>query len=60
MENFSDTDDRPDFENIVPLKRIAEPEEMAEAVLWLCSDAAAFITGIALPVDGGLGIKPAF
>lgn len=60
MENFSNTDDRPDFENLVPLRRIAEPEEMAEAVMWLCSDAAAFITGIAMPVDGGLSIKPAF
>jgi NAD(P)-dependent dehydrogenase (short-subunit alcohol dehydrogenase family) len=60
MDNLSDTADRPDFERIVPLARIAEPEEMAEAVMWLCSDAAAFITGVSLPVDGGLSIKPAF
>jgi NAD(P)-dependent dehydrogenase (short-subunit alcohol dehydrogenase family) len=60
MDNLSDSADRPDFEHLVPLQRIAEPEEMAEAVLWLCSDAAAFITGISMPVDGGLGIKPAF
>lgn len=60
MDNLSDTADRPDFERLVPLGRIAEPEEMAEAVMWLCSDAAAFITGIAMPVDGGLTIKPAF
>lgn len=60
MDNLSDTADRPDFENLVPLKRISEPEEIAEAVMWLCSDAAAFITGIAMPIDGGLGIKPAF
>jgi NAD(P)-dependent dehydrogenase (short-subunit alcohol dehydrogenase family) len=60
MENFSDAPERPDFERLVPLQRIAEPEEMAEAVMWLCSDAASFITGIAMPVDGGLGIKPAF
>jgi NAD(P)-dependent dehydrogenase (short-subunit alcohol dehydrogenase family) len=60
MDNLSDTADRPDFESLVPLRRIAGPEEMAEAVMWLCSDAAAFITGISLPVDGGLGIKPAF
>jgi NAD(P)-dependent dehydrogenase (short-subunit alcohol dehydrogenase family) len=60
MENLSDTADRPDFENLVPLRRIAEPEEIAEAVMWLCSDAAAFITGIAMPIDGGLSIKPAF
>jgi SDR family mycofactocin-dependent oxidoreductase len=30
-----------------------EPEDVAEAVLWLCSDAARYVTGIALPIDGG-------
>lgn len=38
----------------VPMRRFAESSEMAEAMLWLCSDKAKFITGIALPVDGGL------
>jgi NAD(P)-dependent dehydrogenase (short-subunit alcohol dehydrogenase family) len=37
-----------------PLGRFAEPEEIAEAVLWLCSDAASFVTGVAFPVDGGV------
>jgi NAD(P)-dependent dehydrogenase (short-subunit alcohol dehydrogenase family) len=36
-----------------PMGRLGTPEDIAEAVLWLCSDAAAFITGIALPLDGG-------
>jgi NAD(P)-dependent dehydrogenase (short-subunit alcohol dehydrogenase family) len=36
-----------------PLGRIGEPEEVAEAIVWLCSDAASFITGHALLVDGG-------
>lgn len=36
-----------------PLGRIATPEEVAEAVVWLCSDRSSFITGVALPVDGG-------
>jgi NAD(P)-dependent dehydrogenase (short-subunit alcohol dehydrogenase family) len=36
-----------------PMGRIGTPEEVAAAVIWLCSDAAAFITGIALPIDGG-------
>ena len=36
-----------------PLSRMGTPEEVAEAVLWLCSDAALFVTGHALPVDGG-------
>jgi NAD(P)-dependent dehydrogenase (short-subunit alcohol dehydrogenase family) len=29
------------------------PEEIAEAIVWLCSDEASYITGHALPVDGG-------
>jgi NAD(P)-dependent dehydrogenase (short-subunit alcohol dehydrogenase family) len=33
--------------------RLGEPEEVAEAVVWLCSDAASFILGTALAVDGG-------
>jgi NAD(P)-dependent dehydrogenase (short-subunit alcohol dehydrogenase family) len=36
-----------------PMGRIGTVEEVAEAVVWLCSDAAAFITGVALPIDGG-------
>ncbi len=36
-----------------PMGRGAEPEEVAAAALWLCSDAASFVTGHALAVDGG-------
>jgi NAD(P)-dependent dehydrogenase (short-subunit alcohol dehydrogenase family) len=36
------------------IKRLVEPGEIAEAVFWLCSPRAAMITGVALPVDGGL------
>lgn len=36
-----------------PMGRIGTPDEVAEAVVWLCSDAASFITGIPLPIDGG-------
>jgi NAD(P)-dependent dehydrogenase (short-subunit alcohol dehydrogenase family) len=37
-----------------PLGRIGRPEEIAAAVLWLCSDQASYVTGLAAPVDGGL------
>jgi NAD(P)-dependent dehydrogenase (short-subunit alcohol dehydrogenase family) len=36
-----------------PVGRIGNPEEIAEAVVWLCSDAASFVTGHAMSVDGG-------
>jgi len=36
-----------------PLARVGEPEEVANAILWLCSDEASYITGATLPVDGG-------
>jgi len=36
-----------------PMGRLGEPEEVAEAVIWLCSDKASFITGHPLAVDGG-------
>jgi 3-oxoacyl-[acyl-carrier protein] reductase len=38
----------------VPVGRIGQPEEMAWAAAFLCSDRAAFITGAAIPVDGGV------
>ncbi len=37
----------------VPMERMGNPSEVAEAVLWLCSDAASYVTGVTLPVDGG-------
>lgn len=37
----------------IPMKRFAEPQEIAAAVAFLCSPAAAYITGINVPVDGG-------
>jgi len=40
--------------SVIPMKRLGRPEDMAEAVIWLCSDAASFITGHVMPVDGGL------
>lgn len=37
----------------MPMKRIGRPEEVAAAVVWLCSDSASFITGATIPIDGG-------
>ena len=41
------------FANQEPIGRLGEPMEVAEAVTWLCSEAASFITGDAIAVDGG-------
>jgi NAD(P)-dependent dehydrogenase (short-subunit alcohol dehydrogenase family) len=40
--------------DMIPMKRLATPEDMGEAVVWLCSDEASMITGHAMPVDGGM------
>ncbi len=47
---------RPGFDTgrvVEPIGRAGRPEEIAEAVVWLCSDAASYVTGCAMPVDGG-------
>jgi NAD(P)-dependent dehydrogenase (short-subunit alcohol dehydrogenase family) len=41
------------FTALEPVGRMGSPAEVAQAVVWLCSDAASFVTGIAMPVDGG-------
>jgi NAD(P)-dependent dehydrogenase (short-subunit alcohol dehydrogenase family) len=35
------------------MNRVAESSETAEAIAWLCSDAASFVNGMVMPVDGG-------
>ncbi len=42
-----------EFLKMQPIGRMGRPEEVAAAVLWLCSPAASLVLGVALPVDGG-------
>jgi NAD(P)-dependent dehydrogenase (short-subunit alcohol dehydrogenase family) len=43
--------------DVSPMRRLTEASEVADAVVWLCSDAASFVNGHALPVDGGATIQ---
>lgn len=40
----------------IPMQRAGEPQEVAEAVLWLASDESSFVNGILLPVDGAISV----
>ncbi len=52
------TDENPAMQQItvraIPMRRLGQPTEIAEGVLWLCSDASSFVTGHQLVLDGGL------
>ncbi len=45
---------------LVPYKRIGEPDDIAQAIAWLASDAADYVTGATLFVDGGMTLYPGF
>ena len=45
---------------LIPYQRIGEPEDVARAVVWLASDAADYVTGATLYVDGGMTLYPCF
>ena len=51
-------DVRPELEDWMagrtPMGRIGSPEEIGQVAVWLCSDAASFVNGLIMPVDGGL------
>lgn len=45
------------MEKSIPMGRVGRPEEIAHAVLWLCSDAASYVTGQSISVDGGFVMR---
>jgi NAD(P)-dependent dehydrogenase (short-subunit alcohol dehydrogenase family) len=46
-----------EMEKSIPMGRVGRPEEIANAVLWLCSDAASYMTGQSISVDGGFVMR---
>lgn len=50
---LSDAATRQSTEKLIPMGRVGQPQELANAILFLASDEASYITGAALPVDGG-------
>jgi NAD(P)-dependent dehydrogenase (short-subunit alcohol dehydrogenase family) len=55
MKAIAENPEREEFVRAgIPMGRLAEPDEVAEAAVWLCSDRASFITGQVLQVDGGI------
>ena len=49
-----------DLMTLVPYKRIGEPDDIARAAVWLASDAADYVTGTTMFVDGGMTLYPGF
>jgi glucose 1-dehydrogenase len=59
-EAWSTEEARRNLLRLVPYGRVGEPEDVAEAVLWLASDASDYVTGATLVVDGGMSLYPGF
>jgi len=55
MADFFGTEAK-SIESGIPLGRLVEPEEVAQAIVWLCSDDSSFVNGVAMPLDGGMKV----
>lgn len=59
-DEWDSREDREKLLELIPYRRIGEPEDIANVTSWLCSDEADYITGTTIYVDGGMTLYPAF
>lgn len=57
---WSDEEAREKLLTLIPYRRVGEPDDVANAVLWLLSDASDYVNGTSLVIDGGMTLYPAF
>ena len=59
-EKFDDPEQREQVEDMIPLGKIGNPEQIAACAVWLASDEASYVTGLSLYADGGMTLYPSF
>lgn len=59
-KKFADPEQLKATTDMVPMKRVGDPQEVAAAAAWLASDESSYVTGITMFVDGGMTLYPAF
>ncbi|WP_165004847.1 MULTISPECIES: glucose-1-dehydrogenase [unclassified Enterococcus] len=59
-EKFDDPEQKATLEEMIPMGRVGEPNEIAAAAAWLASDESSYVTGITLFADGGMTLYPSF
>lgn len=59
-KKFADPEQLKTTTDMIPMKRVGDPSEVAAAAAWLASDESSYVTGITLFVDGGMTLYPAF
>lgn len=59
-KKFADPEQLKTTTDMIPMKRVGDPAEVAAAAAWLASDESSYVTGITMFVDGGMTLYPAF
>ena len=59
-QRFADPAVRADTESMIPMKKVGDPVDVANAAVWLISNEASYITGTTLYIDGGITLYNEF